>query len=126
VHILSLPDPAAARAFAFGEPNYQAGVYWDVLLRRWRNLLRRTMWDTGPRRRPRHPEPRPVRRHRRILAIVGGLLAGLGLGGIAAAIIEALGVNDGASTVPVVIAGLALGLGVGLIVAAVIRGPASG
>ncbi|MEU2171512.1 YciI family protein [Micromonospora chersina] len=45
VHILDLPDPAAARAFAFDEPNYQAGVYRDVLLRRWRNLLGRTMWD---------------------------------------------------------------------------------
>jgi uncharacterized protein len=45
VHILDLPDPAAVRAFAFDEPNYQAGVYRDVLLRRWRNLLERTMWD---------------------------------------------------------------------------------
>jgi uncharacterized protein YciI len=45
VHILRLPDPAAARAFAFDEPGYQAGVYRDVLLRRWRNLLGRTMWD---------------------------------------------------------------------------------
>ncbi|MFG2793465.1 YciI family protein [Streptomyces sp. NPDC048419] len=45
VHILDLPGPAAARAFAFDEPNYQAGVYRDVLLRRWRNLLGRTMWD---------------------------------------------------------------------------------
>ena len=45
VHILDLPDPAAARAFAFDEPNYQAGVYRDVLLRRWRNSLGRTMWD---------------------------------------------------------------------------------
>jgi uncharacterized protein len=45
VHILDLPDPGAARAFAFDEPNYQAGVYRDVLLRRWRNLLGRTMWD---------------------------------------------------------------------------------
>jgi hypothetical protein len=45
VHIVDLPDPAAARAFAFNEPNYQAGVYRDVLLRRWRNLLGRTMWD---------------------------------------------------------------------------------
>jgi uncharacterized protein len=45
VHILGLPDPAAARAFAFDEPNYQAGVYRDVLLRRWRNELGRTMWD---------------------------------------------------------------------------------
>ncbi|MGW5639792.1 YciI family protein [Streptomyces sp. NPDC003832] len=45
VHILGLPDAATARAFAFDEPNYQAGVYRDVLLRRWRNLLGRTMWD---------------------------------------------------------------------------------
>jgi uncharacterized protein len=45
LHILGLPDPAAARAFAFDEPGYQAGVYRDVLLRRWRNLLGRTMWD---------------------------------------------------------------------------------
>ncbi|MET8174754.1 YciI family protein [Streptomyces clavifer] len=46
VHIVDLPDPAAARAFAFDEPNYQAGVYRDVLLRRWRNTLRSTMWDS--------------------------------------------------------------------------------
>jgi uncharacterized protein YciI len=45
VHILGLPGPAAARAFAFDEPNYQAGVYRDVLVRRWRNTLGRTMWD---------------------------------------------------------------------------------
>lgn len=45
VHIVDLPDPAAARAFAFDEPNYQAGVYRDVLLRRWHNVLGRTMWD---------------------------------------------------------------------------------
>jgi uncharacterized protein YciI len=45
VHILDLPDCIAARAFAFDEPNYQAGAYRDVQLRRWRNLLGRTMWD---------------------------------------------------------------------------------
>ncbi len=45
VHIVDLPDPAAARAFAFDEPYYQAGVYRDVLLRRWHNVLGRTMWD---------------------------------------------------------------------------------
>jgi len=45
VHIVDLPDPAAARAFAFDEPNHQAGVYRDVMLRRWRNALGRTMWD---------------------------------------------------------------------------------
>jgi uncharacterized protein YciI len=45
LHIVDLPNPAAARAFAFDEPNYQAGVYRDVLLRRWRNSLGRTMWN---------------------------------------------------------------------------------
>ena len=53
VHILDLPDAAAARAFAFEEPNYQAGVYRDVMLRRWRNLLGRTMWDSPAVRRVR-------------------------------------------------------------------------
>jgi uncharacterized protein YciI len=56
VHIVDLPDPTAARAFAFDEPNYQAGVYRDVLLRRWDNLLGRTMWDSpgGPTDGPRY------------------------------------------------------------------------
>jgi uncharacterized protein YciI len=46
LHIVDLPGPSAARAFAFDEPNYQAGVYRDVLLRRWRNTLGRTMWES--------------------------------------------------------------------------------
>ena len=46
VHIVDVPDPAAARAFAFDEPCYQAGVYRDVLLRRWHNVLGRTMWES--------------------------------------------------------------------------------
>jgi len=45
VHIVDLPSVEVARAFAFDEPNYQAGVYRDVLLRRWHNVLGRTMWD---------------------------------------------------------------------------------
>ncbi|HVV21855.1 MAG TPA: YciI family protein [Pseudonocardiaceae bacterium] len=45
VHILDLPDTAAARAFAFEEPTYQAGAHGGVLVRRWRNALGRTMWD---------------------------------------------------------------------------------
>ncbi len=45
VHILDLPDPTAARTFAFEEPGFQAGAYRDVLLRRWHNSLGRTMWD---------------------------------------------------------------------------------
>jgi uncharacterized protein YciI len=45
VHVVDLPDAAAARAFAFEEPTYQAGGYRDVLLRRWVNVLGRTMWE---------------------------------------------------------------------------------
>ncbi len=45
MHVVDLPDLAAARAFALDEPNYQAGVYRDVMLRRRRNVLGRTMWD---------------------------------------------------------------------------------
>jgi hypothetical protein len=48
VHVLDLPDSAAARAFAFDEPYYRAGVFRDVLLRRWENLLGRTMWEFPP------------------------------------------------------------------------------
>lgn len=50
LHILTLPDPAAARAFAFDEPGYQAGAYRDVLIRRWENRLGRTMWEFPPGR----------------------------------------------------------------------------
>ena len=45
LHVVDLPDSAAARAFVFDEPGYQAGVYRDLLLRRWRNTVGRTMWD---------------------------------------------------------------------------------
>lgn len=45
VHVADLPDPAAARAFAFEEPLYQAGAFRDVLVRRWRNALGATMWE---------------------------------------------------------------------------------
>jgi uncharacterized protein len=44
-----LPDTGAARSLVFDEPCYQAGVYRDVLLRRWRNVPGRTMWDPGGR-----------------------------------------------------------------------------
>ena len=65
VHILDLPDPVAARAFAFEEPGYQAGVYRDVLLRRWRNGLGRTMWDFPGGREGGQPLPRHRPRHGR-------------------------------------------------------------
>lgn len=45
MHIVDLPDAAAARAFAFEEPCYVAGVYSEVMVRRWRNTLGRTMWE---------------------------------------------------------------------------------
>jgi len=45
MHMVDLPDAEAAREFAFEEPNYKAGVYGEVLVRRWRNVLGRTMWD---------------------------------------------------------------------------------
>ena len=69
VHILGLPDPAAARAFAFDEPNYQAGIYRDVLLRRWRNILGRTMWD--------FPGGRENRRRYLVLGLGAGRAADL-------------------------------------------------
>jgi hypothetical protein len=45
MHLVDLPDAQAARVFAFQEPFYRAGVYREVLVRRWRNALGRTMWD---------------------------------------------------------------------------------
>src|SRR4029453_19102454 len=43
-HMVELPDAAAARVFAFEEPCCVAGVYAEVMVRRWRNALGRTMW----------------------------------------------------------------------------------
>jgi uncharacterized protein len=45
MHMVDLPDAEAARVFAFDEPYYQAGVYGEVLVRRWRNALGGRMWD---------------------------------------------------------------------------------
>lgn len=45
MHIVDLPDGDAAHVFAFDEPNYKAGVYDKVLVRRWSNTLGRTMWE---------------------------------------------------------------------------------
>jgi uncharacterized protein YciI len=45
MHMVDLPDARAARVFAFQEPFYRAGVYGEVLVRRWGNALGRTMWD---------------------------------------------------------------------------------
>ncbi|GHH53636.1 YciI family protein [Lentzea cavernae] len=45
VHVVEVPDAAAARAFAFDEPIHQAGGYRDVLVRRWDNVLGRSVGD---------------------------------------------------------------------------------
>ncbi|WP_231618988.1 YciI family protein [Nonomuraea sp. SBT364] len=45
LHVVDLPDAAAAWSFAFDEPNYRAGVYGEVLIRRWRTMVGRRMWD---------------------------------------------------------------------------------
>jgi hypothetical protein len=56
---------------------------------------------------------------RSITAVIGGLFAGLGLGGGVAAIFNLVQSDDG--TIPVIWAGLSLGLGVGLMVASVVH-----
>ena len=45
MHIVDLPDAEAVRVFAFDEPYNRAGVFAEVMVHRWRNLLGRTMWD---------------------------------------------------------------------------------
>jgi uncharacterized protein YciI len=45
MHLVDLPDAQAAQVVAFQEPFYRAGVYGEVLVRRWGNALGRTMWD---------------------------------------------------------------------------------
>lgn len=49
MHLVDLPSAEAAQVFAFEEPFFEAGVFSEVLVRRWRNELGRTMWDfAGP------------------------------------------------------------------------------
>ncbi|WP_448951277.1 YciI family protein [Labrys neptuniae] len=47
LHIVDLSSAEEARVFAFEEPNYRAGVYADVMVRRWENVLARKMWSFG-------------------------------------------------------------------------------
>ena len=54
LHIVDLPSAEAARGFVDREPYNRAGLFEHHLIRRFRNLLGRTMWDTaegsiGPR-----------------------------------------------------------------------------
>jgi uncharacterized protein len=45
MHLVDLPDAGAAQKFAYEEPYCKAGVFEEVLIRRWGNMLGRTMWD---------------------------------------------------------------------------------
>lgn len=45
MHIVDLPDLEAAKVFAYDEPYAKAGVFEDIMIRRWTNALDRTMWD---------------------------------------------------------------------------------
>ena len=51
------------------------------------------------------------------MAIIGGLIAGLALAGLAVSIIERLGVGSSAPVEPILIAGLGFGLGTGIMLA---------
>ena len=45
MHMVDLPDAAAAHEFAYDEPFARAGLYDDIMVRRCRNAMRRTMWE---------------------------------------------------------------------------------
>jgi uncharacterized protein len=45
LHIVDLAAADDTEPFAYQEPFYKAGVYAEVMIRRWENLIGRTMWD---------------------------------------------------------------------------------
>ena len=45
LHVVDLPDDQAALAFAFEEPYQRAGIFAEVLVHPWRDVLGRTMWQ---------------------------------------------------------------------------------
>ncbi len=47
MHMVDLPDAAAARVFAHDDPLAKGGVFEDVMVRRFFNVLDRTMWQFG-------------------------------------------------------------------------------
>jgi uncharacterized protein YciI len=47
VHILDLPNAEAAREFVEREPYTRAGLFEQHMIRRFKNLLGRTMWESG-------------------------------------------------------------------------------
>jgi uncharacterized protein len=55
VHIVDLPSTAAAREFVEREPYNRAGLFESHMIRRFTNLLGRTMWEfPGPSADPRY------------------------------------------------------------------------
>lgn len=47
VHIVDLPSAEAAREFVEREPYNRAGLFEQHIIRRFKNLLGRTMWESG-------------------------------------------------------------------------------
>lgn len=47
MHMVDLPDADAARVFAYDDPLAQGGVFEDIMVRRYHNVLGRTMWQFG-------------------------------------------------------------------------------
>jgi uncharacterized protein YciI len=45
MHLVDLPNFAAANEFAFEELYFKAGIFDEVMMQRWSNTLGRTMWD---------------------------------------------------------------------------------
>jgi len=45
MHIVDLPDAAAAQLFAHDDPLAQGGVFADIMVRRFENISARTMWQ---------------------------------------------------------------------------------
>ena len=47
MHMVDLPDADAARVFAYDDPLAKGGVFEDIMVRRYHNVLGRTMWQFG-------------------------------------------------------------------------------
>ena len=47
MHVVDLPDADAARVFAHDDPLAKGGVFEDIMVRRYHNVLGRTMWQFG-------------------------------------------------------------------------------
>src|SRR5688572_6327859 len=45
MHVIAVEDAGAARRFADEEPYHRAGVYAEIQVRRYVNVLGRSMWD---------------------------------------------------------------------------------